>query len=153
MTITVLQENLYPKLQEALRFIAGKPQLPILSGIFMSAHSGEVTLRSTDLRVGFQTVLGGKVEEDGECVVPAKFLEELVGSLTQGPIVLQTKEQNLLVTQGKTKAKLTVFSSSDFPPFPSLGKEILSVNRKKLLDASFLLWKSELSWGLGLRLL
>lgn len=134
MTITILQENLFPKLQDSLRFISSKPQLPILSGIAISARDSGITIRSTDLKVGFQTTVGGKIEEEGECVVPGKYLEELVGSLVAGPIHLHTTNQQMIVTQGKVKSTLTLFPSADFPPFPELGVQTHALDRKKLLS-------------------
>jgi len=131
MIITVLQENLLPKLQDATRFVSSKPQLPILSGVYLSCEEKHLIIRTTDLKVGFQTTVGGKVEEEGICIVPIRFLVELVASLRPGPLTLQLHENSLTVSQGKVKSTLTTYPSLDFPPFPQLGEKVSVMDKKK----------------------
>lgn len=135
MIITILQENLLPSLTDALRFIAGKPQLPILSGVHIQATAQGIFIRSTDLKVGFQAKVGGKIEGEGECVVPARYFCETIASLTQGAIRLESTQTHLLVSQGKISAKLSLFPPDDFPPFPDRGEEVFVLDREEFFHA------------------
>lgn len=121
MHFTVLQENVLKAIQDASRFISSKPQLPILSGIYLSAEEGQLVIRSTDLRVGFHTSIGGKIERSGDCVVPAKVFTDFISSLPHGPLECEIIEGNLCLTQGRAKAKIPTFPATDFPPFPQLN--------------------------------
>lgn len=118
MHITLLQENLLKVTQAASRFIAARPQIPILTGIALRASNGKLTIQSTDLKVGFQTTLAVKITEEGETVVPAKIFTELLHSLNPGPLELKTDKDTLIVVQNKAKAKLPSFAIAEFPPFP-----------------------------------
>ncbi len=123
MIITVLQENLLPKLQDASKFVASKPQLPILSGVYLSCEDKNLIIRSTDLKVGFQTTIGGKIEKEGTCVVPIRYFVELIASLHAGPLTLSMQKDSLVISQGKVQSTLSTFPILDFPPFPILEEK------------------------------
>lgn len=135
MIITVLQENLLPKLQDALKFVSSKPQLPILSGVYFSCEEKHLVIRSTDLKVGYQAIIGGKVEKEGACVVPIRFLVELIASLHAGPITLSFEETSLKISQGKVHSTLSTFPILDFPPFPGMGTQSSSLKVKSFSRA------------------
>lgn len=135
MTITVLQENLLPKLQDASKFVASKPQLPILSGVYFSCEQNRLIIRSTDLKVGFQTTIGGKVEKEGACVVPIRVFVELVASLHAGPLTLITHEESLVISQGKVKSTLSTFPILDYPPFPVVTGQKTNIQAKNFSQA------------------
>ncbi len=123
MNFTVLQENLLPVIQDSLRFISNKPQLPILSGVYLNAKAGEIQIRSTDLKVGFHTKIRGKVEEEGETVIPAKTISDFLSQLSAGPVSFSITQGTCEISQGKTTATIQVFPATDFPPFPEITAE------------------------------
>lgn len=134
MKITLLQENLLTAIQQATRFIASKPPLPILTGLYLQVKKGGLMMRATDLRVGFQTKVGGKVIEEGQGVVAAKPLQELISTLRPGPLTLTTlAEGGMEVEWANGKAKLQTFTVEDFPPFPSEDKDMMTFPRQQLL--------------------
>ncbi len=134
MKITLLQENIHKVAQDASRFISTKPQLPILSGLFLSTNKGELSIRSTDLRVGFHTKIGGKIEKDGDCVVNAKIFTELLGSLKAGSMTIMLDEGSLHLEQGRMKAKIPTLPAADFPPFPELSNDNYSIPAEKFFS-------------------
>lgn len=124
MKFIVLQENILKSVQDAVRFVSNKPQIPSLQGVHLTTKEGQLHLKTTDLKVGFHTQVGGKVEQEGECVVPAKVFSELLSSLSPGSVVLELLEGSLLVLQKHVHSKLQTFPTEDFPPFPTTaGKE------------------------------
>jgi len=138
MKCVILQENLLKACQEAIRFVGSKPQIPSLAGILLEAKEGALTLKTTDLRIGFQTVVGAKVEADGECIVLGKIFTELLASLSAGPITLLFENDTMLLQSSKSTSKVQTFPVADFPPFPqqtsasfSLPTDIL----KELIEA------------------
>ena len=127
MEIIVLQENLIKTIQEATRFVAQKTQLPVLSGIYLQAGEGEIVIRSTDTKISFETKIGAKVLETGDIVVPAKIITDFIVSLSPGSVTLKTQDQYLLVSQGKLKAKIPIFTGQDFPLFPESAEKFLTL--------------------------
>ncbi len=135
MKVTLLQENLLKTIQQATRFIATKPQIPILSGILLKASDGKLSYSSTDLRVGFQTSEAVKIEEDGEVVVPAKVFSEFIATLSPGVIEIKTDGDLLVVSQKKTKVKIPTFTAAEFPPFPEVSGEEVVIPMEKFVQA------------------
>jgi len=135
MKVTLLQENLIKTIQTASRFIATKPQIPILSGILLKAKEGKLTYASTDLRVGFQTTEAAKIEEEGEVVVPSKVFSEFISTLSPGAIEIQSEGDILVVSQKKTKVKIPTFPPAEFPPFPEVSGEEYEIDTDKFTKA------------------
>lgn len=138
MHIAVLQENIQKTFQEAGHFIANKPQIPVLSGAYLHAAAGQLTLRTTDLRVGLQTSVGAKVMEEGECVLPLRICSEFIGSLVPGMMEMKTDGDSLLLSQGKRKAKVPLFPLPEYPPFPETPTNLITLPKnvlQSLVDA------------------
>lgn len=118
MKFTVLKENLLPILQQAVRFVSTKPQLPILASFFIETANDELILSATDLQLGIRTRVPATIEDTGACVVPAKLFLDLVNSVQSSTLSCTLSEQTLSVTAGKAKANIQTFLADDYPPFP-----------------------------------
>lgn len=127
MKITVLNENLKRGLSIISRGISTRPQLPILSGVLIKADSEGVYLVSTDLEISFWLKVGAKVEEEGELVMPARLLTDLVLSLPAGPVSLENEDFTLKISAGTVNSEIVGQSADDFPVVPRLKKEQLII--------------------------
>lgn len=116
MEFEILQENLLNALVKTIRFVPSKPQLPILEGILIEAENGTIKLVSCDMENSLAQTLGAKVEQEGRIVVPGKTFFELVGSLPSGKVKIETENEILKISLGKTKTKLNTFSAEEYPP-------------------------------------
>ena len=122
MKVTVLAENLKKSLGIVNRGISSRPQLPILSGILVKATGEGLILMSTDLEISFWVKVGAKVIEEGEIVMPAKLLLDLVISLPSGPMELVVEKQTLKIVCGSIKAEVVGQAADDFPSIPKSKK-------------------------------
>ncbi|MBU1199904.1 DNA polymerase III subunit beta [Patescibacteria group bacterium] len=136
MKATVLAENLKKGLGIVLRGVTNKSTLPILSGVLMRVNSEGLELLSTDLEISFRVKIGVKVKEEGELVVPAKLLFDLVSGLPVGPVDLMVEKQILKISGGGVKTEIVGQAAEEFPSLPkSKGKTLkISVDdfRKKI---------------------
>jgi len=131
MKLELLQEDLNRGLSIVSRFVASRPQLPILANILLSAEkNNQLRLTATNLDIGIQYWLGAKVEEPGQLVVPAKEVSEFISYLPAGRLALATK--------GKLRLKITsqsgetVFSGMDPAEFPKMP----TIDQKKAISLS-----------------
>jgi DNA polymerase III subunit beta len=125
MKITVLAENLKRGLGIVLRGVTSKGSLPILSGVMMKVSSEGLELLTTDLEISFRVKIGVKVKEEGEIVVPAKLLFDLVSGLPVGPVDLTVEKQTLNISGGGVKTDIVGQAAEEFPSLPkSKGKVI-----------------------------
>lgn len=128
MKITVLAENLKRGLGIVNRGISSRPQLSVLSGVLIKASSEGLFLVSTDLEMSFWLKMGAKVIEEGEIVMPAKLLTELVLTLPAGPVEMNTDKQTLKIVCDGVKAEIMGQVADDFPVIPRLKKAQVLLN-------------------------
>ena len=120
MKVIVLAENLQKNLSFANKAISSRNQLPILSHVLLEAKGEKLILSSTDLEIGIETAIPAEIEEEGAITVPARLFLELINSLPQDKISLETSGGSLQVVSKKTK---TLLSSSPKDEFPLLYEE------------------------------
>ncbi len=123
MRVSLLKENFQKGLSTVNRFLPSKPQIPILSNIYIKASDGEVTLTGTNLETACIVSLGAKVEKPGETTIPGRILTEFISSLPAEKIELTVEKDKVIVTTQKTSATFSTLPVKDFPPLPSTSQE------------------------------
>ncbi|MFH1561381.1 MAG: DNA polymerase III subunit beta [Patescibacteria group bacterium] len=137
MKIELLQEDLNRGLSIVSRFVASRPQLPVLANILLKADKNQLHLSATNLEIGICLDLNAKVVEEGEITVPAKEITELISYLSPGKLTLESKGKAQLKTIWNGGE--TVFAgieASEFPKIPDLPTDSLfSLSVKDLMVA------------------
>ncbi len=126
------------KLMEVLGSAAGIPQiknayLPC-SGLLLECppdrHFGEYLpdtpdlcrISAFDLETGFRSILECTVRERGMCVIPAQTILQIVRSLPEGEITLETfPNGSAVISAGKINFRTSVFPADTFPSMPTLA--------------------------------
>ncbi len=116
MELEILQENLAEKLALATRFISSKPQLPILSHLFLEATDRQFRLLASDLETSIIVPVSAKVLSSGKFTVPARTLFEVVAALSAEKLTLKVDESALKIAGGKYSGKIIGASAVDYPP-------------------------------------
>ena len=81
MNITCLKEDLKRNLDNALRIVKYNSTLPILNNLLLSTENGMLRVSSTDLEIGFTSLVPSKISKDGSITVPAQLLSQFVNNL------------------------------------------------------------------------
>ncbi|MBU2592211.1 DNA polymerase III subunit beta [Patescibacteria group bacterium] len=138
MKLELLQEDLNKALSIVSRFVAARPQLPILSSILFSAQEdNKLCLAATNLEIGIQYWLGAKVTEPGQMALPAKDLTEFISYLSPGKITLESgkKIQVKIVSVGG-ESSFAGMDGKEFPKIPQINQdEIFSLPKESLSEA------------------
>lgn len=136
MKISLLTKNLQKKISFLSHALSNKNQLPILSHILIETHNGIVYFSATDLEIGIKTTLIADIEEDGGITVPAKNFFELISSLSEESVTLETKETTLIVKTKKTKSVFQTSSKDEFPSlFEEKGEKIATLTTETIQQA------------------
>ncbi|NIT03690.1 DNA polymerase III subunit beta [Candidatus Saccharibacteria bacterium] len=135
MKVTILQENLLPKLSAVSRFASSRAALPVLENILLTAERGVLTLSATDLDTGVRTSVGAKVERGGSTTVPARLLVGLIGNLPPGRLILSSQKDILTVEAEDFASKINGLSSEEFPAFVEEGKKAFAIDAKTFREA------------------
>ena len=108
MNVSVMQENLSRGLQTVSRAVSSRATLPVLANVLLKTENAGLKLTATNLEIGINSWVPGKVEAEGEITVPAKLLTDLVASLPPQRIdlVLSAKDRTLKLTCGTSRASI-----------------------------------------------
>ncbi len=133
MKVSLLTANLQKKLSFLNHGVSSKSQLPILLNILLETKDGKLKLSTTDLEIGIETYLPVTIEEEGATTLPAKTFTELINSLPDDTITLQTKEGILEVVSKKTKSVFQTNNKEDFPTlYEEKGEKIATLPEEEL---------------------
>lgn len=123
MKLLILKENLKNGLDIVGRIANKSFSLPILSNVLLSADKNLVCLTTTDLEVGIKCWILSDVQKQGKITVPAKFLTSFVSSLPEEKILLEQKDNTLIVECKNFKTNIKGLAAEDFPIIPKIEKE------------------------------
>jgi len=123
MKAQILQEELNKGLSTVSRFVASRPQLPILANILLVVEKGKLRLSATNLDLGVNLWLGGKIDKEGLIAIPAREITEFVSYLNPGPLNLELDKNLLVISSATNKASFVGMNGKEFPKIPQLEKE------------------------------
>jgi len=111
--------------------IAGRnSQLPILQNILLRVENNTLSLITTDLEIGIMAIIGGKMEQEGSCVIPARRFMEYIQQLPKtSPIMLEKKEGRVFVITKGFKAQFLSVDPDEYPLLPkSVTEGVITVS-------------------------
>lgn len=133
MKLTVITKNLIKGLQSVERIVGKNLNLPILNTILFKTENGRLKLSSTNLEIGINYWIGGRVVEEGEICLPSKIISDFISNITDEKIDLTSKNNILNISTTNYKTQIIGFSPKDFPIIPKIkGSSSISVNSKVL---------------------
>lgn len=117
MKITIQRSLLFERLSQVIKALNSKTAIPILEGVLIQAH-GELTLVCTDAHFSIMTQITEYDEhEEGDTVIPAKKLFEIVQKMPDGPIDITVEGTAATIKSGSTKVNLKTMDPEEFPEF------------------------------------
>ena len=117
MNVSVMQENLARGLQTVSRAVSARSTLPVLANVLLRTERSGLKLTATNLEIGINYWVPGKVEAEGALSVPAKLLTDLVTSLPPQRVDLQLspKERSLKLVCGSNRSTIKGIDADEFP--------------------------------------
>ena len=123
------------KMQIASRFVSDKLNASsALQGIYIKTAPQTIHLYATNLNMYYHTSLPVAVPDELQTIIEPKKVIEFMQLLQPGPIDLNFEENQLTISQGKTKGVFPVIVNEEFPLPPDLLEERQTLNAKFLLD-------------------
>jgi DNA polymerase-3 subunit beta len=125
MRITLNHNKLSKSLQYTSRAVSAKPNIPVLSNVLMEVTKTDLKLSATNLDMGINVWIPGKVEEEGKVTVSAKYIADFVTASFEDKVDIELKENVLNVKTTKSKANFSTIPASEFPVLPAITNEPL----------------------------
>ncbi|MBR5271883.1 MAG: DNA polymerase III subunit beta [Clostridia bacterium] len=121
MKIVCNTELLSTACQNVQRAISGKTSIPALEGILFSAKGDKVRLTGFDLDMGIITEVDAKVEKDGEIIINAKLLCDILRRLPEEKVTIETDERMIVdIECGQSNFSIIGIKSDEYPDVPNI---------------------------------
>lgn len=116
MNITILQENITSALTTASKFLPSKTTtLPVINNFLLSASKTGITVTASDLETTIEVSIPGKVDVEGDVLLPGKTTPSLLSSFSGEKVVIQQKDRSVVISGASSTVSLQTESVGDFP--------------------------------------
>lgn len=123
MKITVERSLLNEVVSRLQKVVGNKTSMPVLEGILISAEKEKITLIAYNLEMGMKKEIYASCEEEGDIVINARILSDIVRKLKGDYIVIETNERlNCTIRCGETVFEIMGMAASDYPEMPAVSE-------------------------------
>lgn len=130
MHITIETAQLRSLLENTARIATKHITLPILQCVRLEVKGTTLTVSATNLEIGIEGNITGKVEEEGVVAVPAQTLLQTVALITQKELTLSTNSEVLHLEAKGSKTEIKTMESSEFPSIPRVEGTAYTIQGK-----------------------
>lgn len=124
MKISIARGELLDALAVVSKGLSSRTTLPILSGIHVSTKGDSIVFQATDLEVSIRTSVKGRIEQTGQSVLPGKLLTDVVRSLPEAAVLIDTTTPGTASVQcGQSTFSMKTLSPDDYPKFPEVAAD------------------------------
>ncbi len=122
MRLELEQKDFYQGINTVRKAVSANRTLPILSSVLIKAESGRIKLVATDLEVGIESFVEGKVIEEGTILLPANYLANIVKELPDDKIRLEVDSNKAKVSIKCRGSHFSINAGNpdDFPLLPEV---------------------------------
>ncbi len=132
MIFSVERASLLDAVLKLQRVVGAKTSMPILEGILLSAEQGKLNLISYNLEMGMKKTLYCNCSKEGDIVIPARLLSEILRKMDGIQVEFETDEKlNCHIKCGEATFDIMGMAATDFPEMPSvIENDTLKIDAK-----------------------
>lgn len=103
------------------RAVSPKSNLPVLEGVYIKAQNNNIELCGYNMDLAIKTTIPANIESQGEIVVGAKLLTEIVKKLPSEKVSIKgCNNLSFHIESGLSEFDLTGIDPKDFPEIPKI---------------------------------
>jgi DNA polymerase III subunit beta len=121
MKVSIARSELLESLSVVAKGLSARSTLPILSGVLLTVSEGSMQLQSTDLEVSIRHSVSALAEKDGQTVVPGKLLSDIIRSLPEAAVTIETEGETAHIRCQHSSFTIKTLNAADFPKFPEVS--------------------------------
>jgi DNA polymerase III subunit beta len=116
--------------------VSSRSSIQVLSGVLIDAKSEGVLMSATDMEISIKAPLGGRVEQPGSLVVPARIASDIARSLPVGEVIIEQRagETQVEIRAGESLFNLHSLPAVDFPQLPAPIGDGFTVSKGAFLE-------------------
>lgn len=123
MKFTCNRETLFDAVSKVSRAVSSKSTIPALEGIYIKVEKGQIYLTGYDLELGVSTSLSANVEKEGEVVLNAKILIDIISKLPGETVSFDSDNMLITLKSGITEFTILGISAEDYPELPEVSSD------------------------------
>ena len=126
MKFTCKTKELNSACNNVIRAVSAKVTIPTIEGILIECNSGTLSLTGYDFEFGINTILSADVDEQGDIVINAKVLCDIIRKLDDEFVTIETNGTSVSIICGAAQYNITGIDAEEYPELPSVnnGKNI-----------------------------
>jgi DNA polymerase III subunit beta len=109
--------------------------LPVLSGLRLDVHDGQLTVTGTDLELTIRLSVPVHGDRDGSAVVPARLVADIVKALPAGAVEVASTDDEMSITAGRSQFSVRPLSLSDYPAQVEPSGDPVTLTSGQVVDA------------------
>jgi DNA polymerase-3 subunit beta len=109
--------------------------LPVLSGVRLDVHDGELTVTGTDLELTIRSTVPVHVDQEGSAVVPARLVGDIVKALPAGAVDISLGDDEMAISAGRSQFSVRPLSLSDYPAQVESEADPVTLTAEQMNDA------------------
>ncbi|MCL6558628.1 MAG: DNA polymerase III subunit beta [Firmicutes bacterium] len=118
--LTIDRDVFSAALAAALRVVPARSPLVVTTGLFIRAEGGALEVAGTDLEVSVKCQAPVmEVYSEGEAVVPARQIAEIVRRISEGTVEIKGSQNDLVLLYPGGEARMAGFPPEEFPLMPA----------------------------------
>jgi len=139
MKVIILKDNLKSGLVGVERAVSESSNLPILKNILIKTTENKIKISATNLELGINKFISGKIIEPGGLTVPFSAFYNIVSNTDSERINMEIDKNNLLIKTDNYQARIQGISEEEFPIIPKIENQNTSIeiNSSVLKDSLF----------------
>ena len=120
----------------ASRAVAGKSSIPALEGLLFICSGESLTVSGYNMQTGIRTRFPADVAEEGELVLNARLIGEILRRLPDDAVTVTSDEKFLVhLSCGDADYDISGLSAADFPELPEVEEKYAVMLPEKTLKA------------------
>ena len=125
MVVIFDRDTLVNGLTPAMYTVAGKNTSVTLEGVHLvCTEDGKVVIETQDMEKGFRTSIVARVEEEGDVVLPANKLREILRVMPAGDIKVTVDDRfSTKIESGLSHFDIKALPGDQYPPLPEIYGE------------------------------
>ena len=124
MKFTCAKETLSEAISICSHAVSAKASTPILEGLLIRVQKGQVTMTGFNYKTGIQRTFAADRTEDGEVVLTARILGDIVRKMPSADITVSVDEKLMAnIRCGSSEFNIVAGDAKEFPEMPFVGRE------------------------------
>lgn len=136
MKISCLRTDMVSAVSNVSRAVSAKASIPALEGVLIKAYGDSLNISGYNLEIGITTDIEATIVHEGEIVLSARLLLDIVRKLPEEIVEIETDDRMVTYIKcGKVDYQIVGMSSVEYPDLPTFQQtDGIHINAKTLRD-------------------